>query len=131
MGWLDCSLSKSYAQSFDVSKKFVQVVNSLHSGVVEMLIIGTVRHQHQSRGVFRYIAAVLMPVIDKQLHSQFFNQLGLLVLREINHRVADPMFPEPIAGNSADIVGVPFIAMRDEDQFLLAAEPVQSLPLLG
>ena len=95
-----------------------------------MLIIGTVRHQHQGLGVFRYIAAVLMPVIDKQLDFQFYNQLGLLVLREINHRVANPMFPEPIAGNLADVIGVPFIAMRYENQFLLAAESVQSLPLL-
>ena len=97
--------------------------------MIERLIIGAMRHEHDCFGVFRYIAAVLMSIVDEQLDVQFSDQLGLVVLGEINHRMADPMFPEPIACNLADVVSLPLVTVSDEDQVLFAAEPVQRLPL--
>src|SRR4029453_12721503 len=109
--------------SFEIDKQFVEILNSLHSRMIERLIIGAMRHEHDRFGVFRYIAAVLMSIIDEHVDVQFSDQLGLVVLREINHRMADPMFSEPIAGNLADIVGLPLVAMSDENQIICAAAP--------
>ena len=93
----------------------------MHSMMIERLIIGAVRHEDDCFGVFRYIAAVLMAIIDEHLDVQFSDQLGLVVLREINHRMADPMFAEPIAGNLADVVGLPLVAMSDENQIFFCS----------
>ena len=55
--------------------------------MIESLIIWPVRHEHDCFGVFRYIAAVLMSIVDEQLDVQFSDQLRLVVLGEINHRI--------------------------------------------
>ena len=110
--------------SFEIDKQFVEILNSLHSRMIERLIIRSVGHEHDCFGVFRHIAAVLMAIIDEQLDVQFSDQLGLVVLRKINYRMADPMFSEPIAGNLANVVGLPLVAVSDENQIFFAAEPV-------
>ena len=102
-------------RSFEIGKQFAQVLNSLDPRVVEKLIIGPMGHEDDRLSVFRHIAAILVPIIDEEVDVQFADQLRLMVLCEINHRIADPMFPKPITGDLVDTVVVTFISVRHED----------------
>src|SRR4030095_2305008 len=53
--------------SFEIDKQFVEILNSLHARMIERLIIGAMRHEHDRFGVFCYIAAVLMSIIDEHV----------------------------------------------------------------
>src|SRR5580765_7928747 len=115
--------------SFEIDKQLVQILNALYARMIERLVIRTVRHEYNCACVFCDIAAVLMSIIDEQLDIQFSDEFRLLALGEINRRIGDPVFSEPAAGNLADVVGLPFVTVSDENQLLFAAELVQRLPL--
>src|SRR5512143_1228462 len=49
----------------EVIEQLVDLLDALHFGMVEGLIIGPVRHQHDSLGLSRHVLAVLVPVVDE------------------------------------------------------------------
>src|SRR5215471_12807516 len=110
--------------SSDKRQHLVQVLNSADPGVAERLIIWPMGHEHDSVGVFGHIAAVLVPIVDKQVDFEFPDQLRLEALGEVNNGIADAMFFEPGTSDLVDTVIIALISVCNEDELLLAAQAV-------
>ena len=116
--------------SFEIDKQLVQILNSLYARMIERLIIRAVRHEHD---------CVVFSATSRQFSCRsstnsstfkFSDQFRLMALGEINRPDwLTPCFLSQVAGNLADVVGLPFVSVSDENQLLFAAEPVQRLPL--
>src|SRR5207237_8522075 len=97
--------------------------------MIERLVVNPVWHEHDRAGALGYITTVFMTVVDKQLYFQFADQLGLIVLSEIDRRLSDAMLLEPVASYFMNAVALALISVGHKDQSLLPAEIIQKLPL--
>ena len=112
-----------------VIEEFVQLLNPTNLRVIEGLIVRPVRHENQCIGFSGDVLAVLVAIVDEKPDVQLAHKHGFLVLGKMHDRISHSVVAEPIASDLTDIVGIAHPAMGDEDDFVVAGDLVERLPL--
>ena len=99
--------------------------------MIEGLVVRPMGHENDGLGFARDVMAILMTIIDEKSDIELANKNGFFVLSKVDDRIAYAVRPEPIAGDTVDIISISHPAMSNEDGPMLATDAIELLPLFG